>query len=60
MTAFVFENGDQLFFELATTLNNLGTKWLSEKKINFTPWISGFLLQNDFQKLCTPPKFIKN
>ena len=25
------------FFELATTLNNLGAKWLSEKKINFTP-----------------------
>ena len=23
------------FFELATTLNNLGAKWLSEKKINF-------------------------
>ena len=27
------------FFELATTLKNLGTKWLLEKKINFTPWI---------------------
>ena len=26
------------FFELATTLNNLGAKWLSEKKINFTPY----------------------
>ena len=25
---FVFENGDQLFFELATTLKNLGAKWL--------------------------------
>ena len=25
------------FFELATTLKNLGAKWLSEKKINFTP-----------------------
>ena len=24
------------FFELATTLNNLGAKCLSEKKINFT------------------------
>ena len=23
------------FFELATTLNNLEAKWLSEKKINF-------------------------
>ena len=26
------------FFELATTLKNLGAKWLSEKKVNFTPW----------------------
>ena len=25
------------FFELATTLKNLGAKWLSEKKVNFTP-----------------------
>ena len=25
------------FFELATTLKNLGAKWQSEKKINFTP-----------------------
>ena len=25
------------FFELATTLKNLGAKWLSEKKINFMP-----------------------
>ena len=23
---------------MATTLKNLGAKWLSEKKINFTPW----------------------
>ena len=28
------------FFELATTLKNLGAKWLSEKKINFTPWLA--------------------
>ena len=27
------------FFELATTLKNLGAKWLSEKKMNFTPCI---------------------
>ena len=25
------------FFEMATTLKNLGAKWLSEKKVNFTP-----------------------
>ena len=25
------------FFELATTLKNLGAKWLSEKEVNFTP-----------------------
>ena len=25
------------FFELATTLKNLGAKWLSEKKVNFMP-----------------------
>ena len=25
------------FFELATTLKNLGAKWPSEKKVNFTP-----------------------
>ena len=36
---FVFENGTQLFFELATTLKNLEAKWLSEKKVNFTPCI---------------------
>ena len=28
------------FFELATTLKNLGAKWLSEKKVNFTPCAS--------------------
>ena len=25
------------FFELATTLKNLGAKWLSEKEVNITP-----------------------
>ena len=34
---FVFTNGNHLFFELATTLKNLGAKRLSEKKINFMP-----------------------
>ena len=32
------------FFELATTLNNLGAKWLSEKKINFMP-CTAFIVQ---------------
>ena len=42
------------FFELATTLKNLGAKWLPEKKINFTPWVSivpqivKFSLQSEF------------
>ena len=26
------------FLELATTLKYLGAKWLSGKKVNFTPW----------------------
>ena len=39
---FVFENGTQLFFELATTLKNLEAKWLSEKKITFTPCLRGY------------------
>ena len=40
------------FFELATTLKNLGAKWLSEKKINFTPCntIRHFLKANTIQK----------
>ena len=29
------------FIELATTLNYLGAKWLSEKKNNFTPCTVG-------------------
>ena len=33
-------------FELATTLKNLGAKWLSEKKINFTPCYGQFF--NDY------------
>ena len=31
------------FFELATTLKNLGAKWLSEKKVNFMPWVEFWL-----------------
>ena len=34
------------FFELATTLKNLRAKWLSEKKVNFTPctcWKGNFI-----------------
>ena len=31
------------FFELATTLKNLGAKWLSEKKVNFTPCIRKYI-----------------
>ena len=27
------------FLEMATTLTNLGAKWLPEKKVNFTPWL---------------------
>ena len=34
---FVFKNGDQLFFELATTVKNLGAKWLSGKKLISRP-----------------------
>ena len=30
---FVFKNGNLFFFELATTLKNLGAKWLSETKL---------------------------
>ena len=39
-------------FELATTLKNLGAKWLSEKKINFMPCntIRHFLKANTIQK----------
>ena len=34
---FVFKNGNQLFFELSTTVNNLGAKWLSGKKLISRP-----------------------
>ena len=39
-------NVTKFFFELATTLKNLGAKWLSEKKINFTPCKSELHFQN--------------
>ena len=33
------------FLDLATTLENLGARWLLEKKVNFVPWkvIDGLL-----------------
>ena len=27
------------FLDLATTLKNLGARWLLEKKVNFVPWM---------------------
>ena len=30
--------------ELATTLKYLGAKWLPGKKVNFTPWVSLYVL----------------
>ena len=27
------------FLDLATTLENLGARWLLEKKVNFVPWV---------------------
>ena len=48
------------FFELATTLKNLGAKWLSEKKVNFTPWNVFFFLHfTGYDYLVTELHFIQ-
>ena len=46
---FVFENGNQPFFELATTLKNLGAKY-QKKIINFTPCIYLYIVEVKWSK----------
>ena len=36
------------FLDLATTLENLGARWLLEKKVNFVPWFNVFCCQTSW------------
>ena len=37
------------FLDLATTLENLGARWLLGKKVNFVPWLGKIIMWSFFQ-----------
>ena len=41
------------FLDLATTLENLGARWLLEKKVNFVPWKFCLLWKKCSSRTCT-------
>ena len=45
------------FLDLATTLENLGARWLLEKKVNFVPW-NGFKFLTHLKSKTSPFKIV--